>query len=377
VTSWKFITGTTTAALGAFILLATGMGEFRGRVEDLESPLSAYHSAENPSDPSPNDPKAIVVAAGAIDVDGGTVPLAPLIAGTVVDVPVQEGMEVKSGQPLVRLDSRLADIQVDQAEAALNETHVQLLQAKQDSSNHRFKIEQLRQTVAAAAARVKSAERQVNKFEALRPKDGVSEESFLSAKDQLAELAAGHRATREQLSQVEHTDPNLVVQQAEVAESAARAKLAAAREHLAKHTLNAPSDGRVLRLQVGVGQVIGPTDPQRLIWFCPDKPFVVRCEVEQEFADLIEPGMKATISNESFDGRKWTGRVRRCAEWVAPRRSLYNKVLEVGDVPTVECIVDIDPGQKSLRIGQRVRAAIERIAAPDESKSQAAPSKRS
>ncbi len=97
-----------------------------------------------------------------------------------------------------------------------------------------------------------------------------------------------------------------------------------------------------------------------LVWFCPDKPFIVRCEVDQEFADRIADGASVVIHNETFDGREWDGQVRRCATWVAPRRTLWNKVFEVSDVPTVECVVDLSKDRPNLRIGQRVRVTIKK-----------------
>lgn len=373
MTSWKIITGSATAIMGVVIVVAASMAEIHGNwrlsnrsgttvLADQGTPISVVAYAG----PGP----ATVVAAGEIDVDGGTVPLAPSAEGMVVEIPVQEGAEIKAGQPILRLDSRLAELQVDQATAALAEASVQLEQAKQKAQTHKHKLEQLRQSIVAAAARLQAAERQANKLEALRPKETVAEETYLTAKDQLIELQAMLKVTKEQLAEAELIDPNLMVRQAEVAENAARAKLAAAREHLSKHTLTAPCDGQVLRLQVGVGQILSSKDPRPLIWFCPNKPLVVRCEVEQEFADRIEPGMKVMVSNETFDGRKWLGKIRRCAPWVAPRRTVWNKVFEVSDVPTVECLVDLEPGQKPLRIGQRVRVTVEPAPVADESRSE-------
>lgn len=362
--TWKIITGSATAVLGLVIVVSVGVGEWRGQQGMATQVAHAGPAFAEGSTAgtvySGTDLDNVLVAAGEIDVEGGTVPLSPSFnGGKVLEIPVQEGDIVKKGQPLVLFEARMAELQVDQAEAALAQANVALEQAEQASSTHKFKVEQLEQSVIAANARLQSAERQANKLESLRPKDTVSEETFLSAKDKLVELKAMVQVSKEQLAEAKQINPGLVVQEAEVAVSAARTKLAAARENLAHHTLTAPADGKVLRLQVGVGQVLNALDPRPLIWFCPDRPLIVRCEIEQEFADRIEPGMKVKVMNESFDGRKWVGEVRRCAPWVAPKRTLWNKVFQVSHVPTVECIVDLEPGQPPLRIGQRVRVAVE------------------
>ena len=356
--SWKIITGSIVALLGLAVLVAAGIGELRPEWDPLGSrtAIGAPVPSSSYADVKKDD---VVVAAGEVDVDGGTVPLAPVIGGTIMNLPVQEGAMVKAGDPIIVFDSKIAELEVDQAAAAVAAAGVELQQAKQAAELHQYKIEQLRQAVIAAESRMHSAQRQASKMEALLPQKTIDEETFLASKDQLTQLQANLKSAREQLAEAEHVDPQLQVKSAETAETAAQAKLSAAKEHLSKHILTAPSDGQLLRLQVGVGQLISPNDPRQLIWFCPAKPLVIRCEVEQEFADRIEPGMKAKVTNESFDGREWTGRIRRCASWVAPRRSIWNKVFEVSEVPTVECIVDLDPDQKPLRIGQRVRARLE------------------
>jgi multidrug resistance efflux pump len=359
--TWKIITGSASVLLGVAILVAAGMSEVRQGIPGGPQPAHAANVGGSVSNVaySGTTKNDVVVAAGAVDVDGGTVPLAPRSSGMVIQIPVQEGQPVKKGDPIVVLDSVMAKLQVEQAEAAVKEAGVQLLRAQECARNHRFKIEQLKQSVIAATSRLQSAERQTNKLEALRPKEGVAEETFLSAKDQLAELQAMVRISKEQLAEAESLNTQLLVQSAEVAETAARSKLAIARENLANHTLTAPSDGTILRVQVGVGQILGAEMPP-LVWFCPDKPFIVRCEVDQEFADRIAEGASVVIHNENFDGREWDGQVRRCAIWVAPRRTLWNKVFEVSDVPTVECVVDLSKDHPNLRIGQRVRVTIKK-----------------
>lgn len=363
--SWKIITGSIVALLGLAVIVAAGIGEFRPQWDPLGS-RTAIGAPVRPSSYADVKSDDIVVAAGEVDVEGGTVPLAPVIGGTVTALPAQEGAAVKSGDPIVVFDSRVAELEVEQASAAVAAAKVELQQAKQAAELHRFKLEQLRQAVIAAESKMEAAQRHTSKLEALLPQKAVDEETFLGARDQLTQLQAALKSAREQLAEAEHIDPQLQVKAAETALTAAEAKLNAAKELLAKHTLRAPADGQLLRLEVGLGQVLAPNDPRQRIWFCPAKPLVIRCEVEQEFADRIEPGMKVKVTNESFDGREWTGHIQRCAPWVAPRRTLWNKVFEVSEVPTVECIVDLDPDQKPLRIGQRVRARLESTPRPEQ-----------
>jgi multidrug resistance efflux pump len=356
VAVWKIISVVAPVTLGIAVFIAAGLSEFGGSVDPLVTQTAIGGPLELEEATSARPEK--VVAAGEIDVDGGTIPLAPQVPGAVIETPVEEGDLVKQGQPLLRLDSRLAELQVDQASAAFQEASAQLLEAKQARDMHLHLVRRLEQSVVVAESRLHAQGRQVQKLENLRSTESVTEETFLAAKDQLVELEAALAVTKEQLAEAQKSDPNIPILQAEAAVAFARVRQDSAREQLSKHTLTAPCDGRILRLQVGLGQILGDGDPRPPIWFCPERPFVVRCEVEQEFADSIELGMHAEITNETRDNRRWTGRVQRVAPWVAPRRTLWNKTSELGEVPTVECIVRIDPDQPAVRIGQRVRVAL-------------------
>ena len=54
----------------------------------------------------------------------------------------------------------------------------------------------------------------------------------------------------------------------------------------------------------------------------------------------------------------WRGKVVRLSDWYTHRRSMLQEPLQFNDVRTLECIVQLDPGQSALRIGQRVRVTL-------------------
>ena len=59
------------------------------------------------------------------------------ISGEIVDLPVYEGMMVKAGQLLVRINPDLYESQVEQAEAAVNNAKANLATARAGSSSLR------------------------------------------------------------------------------------------------------------------------------------------------------------------------------------------------------------------------------------------------
>src|SRR6478735_1530690 len=75
----------------------------------------AEHSPTVPSDPA----EPALVCFGYVDGPAGVTALAPLVAGRVTRVEVQENEPVKAGSVLIRLDDRLAQCRLRQVEASL------------------------------------------------------------------------------------------------------------------------------------------------------------------------------------------------------------------------------------------------------------------
>jgi hypothetical protein len=83
-------------------------------------------------------------------------------------------------------------------------------------------------------------------------------------------------------------------------------------------------------------------------------------EVEQENAARVFIGQPAEIEDDSRTGGRWKGKVVRVSDWFTHRRSMLLEPTQFNDVRTLECILEVEPGEEAkgtlpLRIGQRVR----------------------
>lgn len=179
--------------------------------------------------------------------------LSPRIEGLIAKLEVDAGAQVKAGAPLLRLDDRLARLEVEALEA---------------------------ESAAAVASR-DEAQRRVDEAEPL-----VAQRSLPQT-----ELAARRAALAE----------------AEAAVNAIRARLAAQREHLDRHLLRAPFAGVVAARLVDIGEWVTPSSPVLQLV----DPDAVRLEVQvpqERFAD-IDADTRVEIEPDTAPGTRIAARI--------------------------------------------------------------------
>jgi multidrug resistance efflux pump len=312
---------------------------------------------------------------GYADLEQGVTPLYPLQPGRVVKVFYHDGEHVEAGKPLFALDQQAATDLIAEAQADLDDAQIQgddaqlqLKQADKLEAQHQAQIdgqkqalEARKQEAVAAHAKADLAQR-LNKSEthAVSDEDAHAAEALAKAADA---AAAGEEA---KLHLLELDDPSIavqraknVVQRAKNAAAGKQAQLRTAQDKLREYTIQAPTDGVVERMQVSVGEALGPNPQQPAVMFAADGPRIIRAEVEQEWANHVALDMTAVVQDFSATGPTWHGRVTRLSDWYTHRRSIMLEPLQFNDVRTLECIVTLDPGQPPLRIGQRVRVTLE------------------
>lgn len=323
--------------------------------------FGSYSSAKNAASPNqvelPED-TVLVVGSGEVDVDGGVLALSPVAPGKVEEILVREGQRRRRGEPLLRLHRVLAQAQLEQAEANVAQAQLRLALAQLRLPKHQYDLEQQAQAITIAQKRLGIQRLTLVKLEKMRRDNLIGAEDHQAAKEELAALQAVLIVEQLKEKQLRLDDPARTIALAEKELAAAQAGRTVAEQQLANHQLTAPEDGTVLRILVGRGQVLGGPMREPAVWFLPDRPLLVRCEIEQEFAERVAVGQACEVYNDRLDGVRWVGTVMRLAGWMAPRRLVTEDPLSRRDVRTLECLVALESPPASLRIGQRVRVAI-------------------
>lgn len=258
--------------------------------------------------------QVVAIARGKVDIDGGLLDIPAMTEGQVVQVAVKPGDPIKRGQVLMQLSTEPAQLDLGLADAEWRRATA-LAQAE--------------------AARVPAARDLARRLAA----------------------AAAMGATDRQRAD----DAATALQQIETAVTLARAdadihkqKRAHAAYALAQRTIHAPQSGRVAAVNTQAGAWVRVGQPSPLLVIVPDRPLIVRAELNESYAARVRPGMRADVTLES-NGRQQAlpARLARIAQTYGASQ-LYDDTQPRAAVRVVECVLEFDQ-PPALRIGQTVR----------------------
>jgi multidrug resistance efflux pump len=346
------------AGLGVLLLAASFVGAglaWRSRA-----------SAGGPPDaaPAPTAGKRAIVF-GFVDAPAGLTNLYPVQHGRVVEVLVKEGDAVERGMPLYRLDDTQAKDKVKQAQAAVEEAQVKVAQARELVVQHPFLVKAKSEEIEGLRAQLETAKVLNEEAQDLIKMSKGAKWEANKAAAYVQQLEHGIKAKENELEIVKATDPGKKVEEAQAAVRRLQAQLEEAELGLRECTVTAQAKGTILQLNVTEGEVIGttllsPTQmPRHPVVFCPAGPRVIRAEVNQEWANRVAVGQNALVQDDSSAATTWRGRVTRLSDWYTRRRSTVLEPLQFNDVRTLEALIELEPNQPPVRIGQRMLVTLE------------------
>ncbi|HEX7128475.1 MAG TPA: efflux RND transporter periplasmic adaptor subunit [Rhodanobacteraceae bacterium] len=257
----------------------------------------------------------VAIARGRVDVEGGLARVVAQRDGVVSAVDVQQGDAVKAGQALAQLDPRAAKIELDTARAQVEQARAQLAQLE-------VKLKEAKQRAPRIAEAAKAG--------------AASGDAADEARNEVASLHAQADAAKAALD-------------------AAQQHVAAAQLDVEARTLRAPVAGRIVQRDAQIGQAVSAQSGAALFTILPDRPRIVRAEVDADDADKIKPGMRAQVVRDTGDGPVYPARVLRVGE-VLGASTLTEDPLARAASREVECVLQLEPAGSvpPLRIGQRV-----------------------
>ncbi len=275
----------------------------------------------------------------------------------IVEVLVQEGDKVTRGQTLARLDtSRL------KPQAAMAEAVVEAQQAAVDRLHNGSRPEEIAQAqanVASAKADLVNADQQWTRLTALAGLTtgrAISQQDIDSAKASLT-MAQARLDASEKVLDLSQIGPRTEdIAQGEAQLRANQAQLALVRRQLADSVLVSPCDAVVRSRLLEVGDMASPQRP--IFDLAIVDPKWIRAYVSESDLGRIHPGMRASISADSFAGRTisgWVGFISSVAEFTP--KTVQTEELRSSLVYEIRVFVD-DP-QDEMRLGMPATVSLE------------------
>lgn len=245
------------------------------------------------------------------------------ITSRVAQVLVREGEQVRTGQPLVRLEAD--EIQAALAQAIASERQAQARIAGLRSTGRSAASAQLGQAEATLTA----ARNELQRTQQLVAQ-GFLSASRLDEAERAVEVAQAQRQAAAAQAQA-NADSGTDVAQAQAQLQSARAATAAARARLTQTVLLAPADARVLIRDVEPGQIVQPG--RALVTLALAGPTQVVAQVDERFLDQLAPGQPAVVVADAFAGQRLPATVLSIAPSIDAQRGAVEVKFSLAQAP--------------------------------------------
>lgn len=237
------------------------------------------------------------------------------VAGTVLQVPVQDDQQVDSGALLVVLDPRDALMHLKRAQADLDETRQQVRalnsQTLASTRGAAAAKDQAQADQLVARSELQRTGADLKRLEFLLRQGGISVQdvdraraAYRQAQGQLTRSQASAQQARASTSQIQVDQSKADAAQARVHQ--AEAAVAEARLQLSYTRLLAPHAGHIGSRTAEAGQRVQPGQPLMTL---VEAPPWVEAHFKETQLTALRPGQRAEIQIDAFPGQPFHGHV--------------------------------------------------------------------
>ncbi len=291
---------------------------------------------------------ATFVAPGRVEGAGPILSIGAAAAGTISDVLVQEGSQVRAGQILVQLDCRPLEADVRTRQAQLAAAQATFDRFRDGSRPDEIAVGEA--VVGYSKARADEAQKTLDRTLALQEGVTVTTAHILEVKRDTRIAAAQLDEAKARLSLLRAGSREEDIRQAEALRNAAAAEVDSTRARLDQCSVHSPVDGVVLDVLANPGQYLSLAVPQPLLHIVQDGQLRVRAEVELRDIAHVCAAQRATVSADTFSSAAIHAQVATVSPAVSPR-STPSAAAEAHDKDIVAVILNIDRGSPALPIG--------------------------
>lgn len=235
-----------------------------------------------------------LVVQGSLKMTEST--LNSMLEGTIEEVLVSEGDEVKEGDVLVRMKSDIVDAKLMQAEGAQSAAQAQADMADAGARS---------QEVAQAKAAYEYAAKMYERMKVLLQEEAIAQSTFDQVEAQYKAAKETYDMALEGARTEDKAAANALVAQADGA-------VAEVNSYLENAEIKAPMDGIVSAVNVDKGELISTGMPVASVT-SPENPWV-EVNVEETQLGKVHRGDEVKVTFAAYPGEEFTGKITNVSQ---------------------------------------------------------------
>ncbi len=242
------------------------------------------------------------------------------VQGRIVDLPVEEGQQIKQDDLIARLDDSdfKQKVRIDEAGVAVRQSSLDLALA----GTRKQVIKALQQSVIDAQADLALKKADSDRAQQLFSKDEISAQDRDHAATAFKRSEATLNAAQQRLNEAEEGARKEDIAIAEANLKQAQANLGLSRINATYTTLRAPFAGVITVRQAELGEVVAPGSPVASL---ADLDHIwLRSYIAETDLGRIHWGQDATVTTDTFPGKQYHGRI----SFIAPNAEFTPKSVQ-------------------------------------------------
>jgi HlyD family secretion protein len=301
----------------------------------------------------------------SVQSSGENINVYPEVPGTVKDILVAEGQQVKKGAPLLLIDPSIQKATTEQQKSAAEAAHAMLEELRAEPRKETLDVNEAQ--VVAAQAALKNAQDELKKQRAAYESDprSVSKDALDNAINAEAMAQANLKVAQKQRDLTKAGAWTFDIRNQERQYNALEKAYLSSSALLSKYTLRAPTDGIVLSIPTIVGAYVSPQgaydsytqgmDPVMVLG-TPQTSLQVRCYVDEILVPKL-PVLSKVRAQMSIRGSNVSVPLQyvRVQPYVTPKIELSDQRQELVDVRVLPIIFKLEkPKSVTLYPGELV-----------------------
>ena len=249
--------------------------------------------------------------------------IAPKVSGRVLKVAVTEGQVVKPGALLVELDHDYLDLQLQQAEATVEQAKAQLRLLQQGARSE--DIGQAEQQLKQAEINLSQARIDAQRFHRLYEQGGVTQKQKEDADNRLSLAEAQYAQAQENLKKLKAFSRPEEIRAAEARLAQAEAAADLLKQNIRDSVVTSPIAGVITERVVEPGELVNPGST--LVTISILDPVYLWIYISEKDLGRIKLGDEVRVKIDSFSDKDFIGKIT----YISPEAEFTPKNVQTED----------------------------------------------